>query len=256
LDSGTLIAVIDHSSTSLDDPTVAEAVSSAVRIAVRRERLERELQLQLADLESARARVLAAADRQRQITAQRLMSEVVSPIRQAATDLDDVGETLDAGEAADALEIVIQELKAAETEVMGLVSGIAPSRLGDGRLADAIRAMAQRSSLPVDVTAASIESDVETETTLFYVCSEALTNAVKHSAARRIEVTLEEQAGQIILRVSDDGRGGADPSGAGLQGLADRVASRGGRLRIESPSGAGTTMTTILPANRSSARAR
>ena len=139
------------------------------------------------------------------------------------------------------------KLNTAQTEVMGLVSGIPPSRLGDGRLANAIRAMAQRSGIPVEVTAAPIEADAETETTLFYVCSEAMANAVKHADARRIDVLLDEGANAITLRVSDDGRGGADPSGTGLQGLADRVASRGGRLRVDSPPGAGTTMTATLP---------
>jgi len=151
------------------------------------------------------------------------------------------------GEAAEALEIVTRELKTAQTEVMGLVSGVPPRRLGDGRLVDAIRAMTQRSGIPVEVTAAPIDSDVDTETTLFYVCSEAMTNTVKHAGARRIEVTLDEQADLITLRVSDDGRGGADPSGTGLQGLADRVASRGGRLRVDSPPGAGTTIMATLP---------
>ena len=79
------------------------------------------------------------------------------------------------------------------------------------------------------------------------MCSEAMANAVKHAGARRIEVTLDEQADLITLRVSDDGRGGADPSGTGLQGLADRVSSRGGRLRVDSPPGAGTTIMATLP---------
>ena len=246
-DSGSLIAVIDYSEPALDDPAIADAVSSAVRIAVRRELLERDLQAQLLDLESARARVLNAADRQREITAHRLRTDVVSPIRQATSNLDEVAMGLEDGEAAEALEIVIRELKTAQTEVMGLVSGVPPRRLGDGRLVDAIRAMTQRSGIPVEVRAAIVEADVETETTLFYVCSEAVTNTFKHAGARRIEVTLDEQADLITLRVSDDGCGGADPSGTGLQGLADRVASRGGRLRVDSPHGAGTTIMATLP---------
>ena len=246
-DAGSLIAVIDYSAPGLDDPAISDAVSSAVRIAVRRELLERELQAQLLDLESARARVLSAADRQRELTAHRLRTDVVPPIRQATSNLDEAAMGLEDGEAAEALEVVIRELKTAQTEVMGLASGVPPRRLGDGRLVDAIRAMTQRSGIPFEVTAAPIDSDVDTETTLFYVCSEALANAVKHAGARRIEVTLAEQADLITLRVSDDGLGGADPSGTGLQGLADRVASRGGRLRVDSPPGAGTTIMATLP---------
>ncbi len=246
-DAGSLVAVIDYSAPTLDDPTIAEAVASAVRIAVRREQLERELGAQLFDLESARARLVAVADRQREATANRLRKDVVTPLRQATSDLEEARARVEDGEASDALGIVVTELNTAQTELMGLVSGIPSSRLGGGRLRDAIRAMAQRSGIPVEVTAAPIEADVDTETTLFYVCSEALANAIKHAGAHRIDIVLVEEGDLIALKISDDGRGGADPSGTGLKGLADRVASRGGRLRVDSPPGAGTTVTTTLP---------
>jgi signal transduction histidine kinase len=82
---------------------------------------------------------------------------------------------------------------------------------------------------------------------LFYVCSEAMTNAAKHSGAQRIVVTIDGSGRGITVSISDDGRGGANASGSGLQGLADRLASRGGRLRVESPPGAGTTVTATVP---------
>ena len=108
--------------------------------------------------------------------------------------------------------------------------------------------MAERSGALVEVTVEFTDSaDVDTETTLYYICSEALTNAVKHSAARRIGIVIGGDKDRITLSVSDDGRGGADMSGSGLQGMADRLASRGGRLRVDSPSGVGTTVAASLP---------
>jgi signal transduction histidine kinase len=86
----------------------------------------------------------------------------------------------------------------------------------------------------------------ETETALFYVCCEALANAVKHAHATRVAITVERLDGEIVATVSDDGCGGADPSGSGLQGLADRLAARNGRLRVDSPPGAGTTVTAMI----------
>ena len=87
----------------------------------------------------------------------------------------------------------------------------------------------------------------EAETALFYVCCEALANAVKHAGATRVEIAVERQDGGVVATVADDGCGGADPSGSGLVGLADRLAARKGRLRVDSPPGAGTTVTAVVP---------
>jgi signal transduction histidine kinase len=132
------------------------------------------------------------------------------------------------------------------------VVGLSPPGLGCGGIVPAIADLAARTPVPVKtVLPEEFASDAEVETTLYYVVSEALTNAIKHSGASRIEVSMMEDGGDISLRVTDDGRGGADQTGSGLLGLADRVAARGGRLRVESPTGAGTIINAAIP-NRSS----
>ena len=86
-------------------------------------------------------------------------------------------------------------------------------------------------------------------TTLYFACAEGIANAVKHSMAIRVEVTLEVTSSSCTLTVADDGCGGADMSaGSGLQSLADRVSAFGGRLRVMSRVGAGTRLTVELPA--------
>ena len=120
----------------------------------------------------------------------------------------------------------------------------------------AIGDLAGRSPIPVTT---SLPEDLhpvdsEMETTLYYVASEAITNAIKHSDASRIEVSLAQQGEHLLLSVSDNGRGNADPTGSGLLGLADRLAARGGRLGVESSPRAGTTITALIP-SRSSAKA-
>jgi signal transduction histidine kinase len=151
--------------------------------------------------------------------------------------------------------VVLQQLTIAADEIIGLVAGVPPADLGEGRLSDAVSSLADRSPVPVAVTASpAAAGDPETEASLFYVCSEALTNAVRHSAANRIRIDLSGSDEEVALIVADDGVGGADPFGSGLQGLADRVAAHGGRLRVESPPGGGTTVTaTMSRASRSSA---
>lgn len=76
---------------------------------------------------------------------------------------------------------------------------------------------------------------------------EAITNAVKHADATRIEVEVSAAGGAVVVRVGDDGRGGADPDGSGLRGIADRAEAVGGSLRVEDRAGGGTTVTGELP---------
>jgi signal transduction histidine kinase len=88
----------------------------------------------------------------------------------------------------------------------------------------------------------------EIEATVYYVAAEALTNTAKYANARRARVDVECRGGRLTLVVADDGRGGADRNlGSGLSGLADRVSALGGRLRVISPAGGGTTVTAELP---------
>jgi signal transduction histidine kinase len=108
--------------------------------------------------------------------------------------------------------------------------------------------LAEASPVPVTVAVADhATGDQGTETALFYVCSESLANAAKHAQATAVAISVRRLEDQLVATVSDDGRGGADPSGSGLQGLADRLATCNGQLRVDSPPGAGTTVTASLP---------
>jgi signal transduction histidine kinase len=101
--------------------------------------------------------------------------------------------------------------------------------------------------LPIELELDDVALSAETASALWFVCSESLANALKHAGARSIKVTLERASGAVRLSVEDDGRGGADPSGAGLIGLGDRIAALSGRLTVVSPLGAGTTVAVELP---------
>jgi signal transduction histidine kinase len=243
------LAVVAHRPALLDDPPIAEAVSSALRLAVQNARLRDELDAQLADLEAARARLFAAGDRQRSIIAARLRVDVVAPLRRATSELNRWQSRSTRGRSgAEAIDIAAQEVTTATDEVMALIGGVPPALLGEGRLREALEMLTRRSPVPVRLTATpNGRGDAALEAALFYVCSEAMTNATKHSGASQIVVAIDGSDHCVTLSVTDDGCGGADPSGSGLQGLADRLASRGGQLRVESPPGAGTTVTATIP---------
>jgi signal transduction histidine kinase len=83
---------------------------------------------------------------------------------------------------------------------------------------------------------------------MWFVAAEAVSNAVKHAGATRICIELAADDAAVVLTVSDDGAGGADPgAGSGLPALVDRVDALGGRLQVQSPPGGGTTVTATLP---------
>jgi signal transduction histidine kinase len=133
--------------------------------------------------------------------------------------------------------------------VREIAQGIHPAILTQGGLAPALRTLALRSAVPVEVVVEREERLPEQlEVAAYYVAAEALTNAAKHAAATRAWVELERHDGLVRLRVGDDGIGGADPAtGTGLTGIRDRIEALGGSLVVRSPRGEGTVLDVALP---------
>ncbi|MEU9988828.1 sensor histidine kinase [Streptomyces sp. NPDC048045] len=142
-----------------------------------------------------------------------------------------------------------REAKEAMEELGGLVRGLHPAVLEDRGLDAALSGVAARAPLPVRVKVDLPSRPSPTiEAVAYFVVSEALTNVVKHAEASRAEVTVERFGSVLLVAVSDDGVGGADPAGGtGLAGLAKRVASVDGTLSVDSPVGGPTVMTVELP---------
>jgi signal transduction histidine kinase len=204
-----------------------------------------------AALAASRARIVTAADEARRRIerdlhdrAQQRLISLALEVRaaQAAVPSELDGLARDLSRVAEALTSVFEELRE-------ISHGIHPAILSEQGLAPALRALARRSPLPVE-----LESDLARrlpeplEVAVYYVVSEAVTNAAKH--ARASTVTVELSADDVIVRLAirDDGIGGADPHhGSGLLGLTDRLEALGGRLQITSPAGSGTTLLIEIP---------
>jgi signal transduction histidine kinase len=169
---------------------------------------------------------------------QRLVSLGMA-LRLAQRHLDDG--TVDVGGL---LDQSVAELGTAVAELRHIAHGLRPSHLDDG-LQAALSALVRNLPLTVelDVSADSVPDDVAT--TAYYVVSEAVTNAVKHADATSIRLSVNRDNGQLVIRVSDDGRGGATLPNT--SGLADRVAALSGTLHIQSPAGRGTVVEAALP---------
>ncbi|WP_416985886.1 sensor histidine kinase [Streptomyces sp. T028] len=154
------------------------------------------------------------------------------------------------GPLAEQLTRACEEAGAALAELRELIHGIHPQVLADYGLEAAVADAADRSPVPVDIAFAPSLPRLPqaVEAAAYFVVREALANVARHSGARRARITGEYADGRLVLEVSDDGRGGADPGrGTGLTGLADRVSVLDGRLSVTSPTGGPTLLRVEIP---------
>ncbi len=204
-----------------------------------------------AQLAASRARVVAAADETRRRIERDLHDGIQQRLVSLALELRfaEEGVPPDQTELKKELGRFADGLTDALDEVRELARGIHPAILSEGGLRPALKALARRSAVPVE-----LEVDVETqlpervEVASYFVVSEALANAAKHARASVAHVSVETAGSLLQVSVQDDGVGGADPArGSGLIGLTDRVQALGGTLSVLSPSGQGTTIRVALP---------
>jgi signal transduction histidine kinase len=142
------------------------------------------------------------------------------------------------------LERSVAELGTVVAELRQIAHGIRPSTLDDG-LRPALTALARDVPLEVEVDVRAGPLDDDVATTAYFVVSEALANALKHAEARLVVLQVHQESGSLLVRVRDDGRGGASlgPGSA----IADRVAAMGGQLRVDAPPAGGTLVEVRLP---------
>jgi PAS domain S-box-containing protein len=203
------------------------------------------------DLAASRARIVEAGDAERRRLERNLHDGAQQRLVSLSLTLRLAEARLAEGDPA-APELVRRagaELDEALTELRELARGIHPSILTDSGLGPALELLAARASLPVELCA-TLEDRLPgpVEAAAYYLVAEALTNASKHARANRVRVDVVRDDGSVLVEVADDGVGGADTrAGTGLRGLGDRVEALGGRLEVESPAGAGTTLRARIP---------
>jgi signal transduction histidine kinase len=204
-------------------------------------------------LAASRARIVEAGDAERRRlernlhdgAQQRLVSLALN-LRLAARACDPTDES-----SRSAFDRAGEELAQALEELRELARGIHPAVLSDRGLEPAIEALAARTPVPVR-WAIELEQRLPepVEAAAYYVVAEALTNAAKHARASEVSVRIARTNGLAEIEVADDGIGGAGAEGgSGLRGLADRVEALGGRLRLDSPIGSGTTVRAEIPSD-------
>ena len=240
-----------HDASLHDERDLIAAVGAAATLTLENERLDAELRAKVEELREQRRRgVEAALEERRRLErnlhdgAQQRLVAMALKLRMARSrvaDQDPQAEQLLVSAAA--------ELDAALEELRELARGIHPAVLSDRGLDAALEALAHRSPIPVELEATPGERLPEAvEAAAYFVVAEALTNVAKYASATRATVRAVRDNGHMVVEVTDDGVGGADPSkGSGLDGLADRLCSVDGRLEVMDARGGGTIVRADIP---------
>jgi signal transduction histidine kinase len=242
------VAVILHDPAVLDDPGLLEAVTSAAQLAASNARLQAEVKARLVEIAASRRRILDARDEERRRLERRLHEG-------AQNRLKKMGETLrrarlSASGVRTRERIVRAEDQLTQTveEVRRLGQGLHPRILSEHGLKSALTSLVEGFRVPVEINVTSNRISPRIEAAVYFVCAEALANVAKHASASTVSVSVAAYNSSVSVVVKDDGAGGADPDrGSGLRGLADRIATLGGTLRVESSPGRGTRLAAEIP---------
>ena len=244
------MAALLHDPVLNESPRLLESAASAARLSLHNARLQAEVRAQLAEVRASRARIVAAADEERQ----RLERNLHDGAQQRLVGL---GMTLSLmraeiqrdGKSTEYLDEAQTELLGAIRELRELAQGIHPAVLSDEGLVAGIGVLARRMPFRVVLNAEIPHRPPPTvETAAYYIVSEALQNVAKHARASSAVVHVKRVGDRLELAVTDDGVGGASSAtGTGLRGIADRALALEGTFELFSPPGQGTHLVVTLP---------
>ncbi len=248
---GQPIAVLLHDPVLEHNAELVQSVCAAASLALENERLQAELRAQLIELQASRGRLVEATDAERRRIERDLHDGTQQRLVSIAMSLGLLESKLPS--QATAAKPLVSETRAALAlaleELRELTHGINPPLLTERGLPAALDELCRRAALPAHLDLAlDRRLPDQIESAAYFLASEALTNAAKHSHASEVRVRAAYESQQLIVEITDDGIGGAATGGgSGLRGLADRVEALGGRFTISSPPGRGTTLRAEIP---------
>ena len=247
---GQPIAVLVHDPVLEHNAELVQSVCAAASLTLENERLQADLRARLIELQASRARLVEATDAERRRIERNLHDGTQQRLVSIAMSLGLLETRLPAEGGAPALVRETREaLAQALAELRELTHGINPPLLTERGLGAALDELCRRAALPTHL-GVHVDRRLpdKIESAAYFVASEALTNAAKHSHGTEVRVTVGDDGARLTLEIADDGIGGATASGgSGLRGLADRVEALGGTLTVSSPPGRGTRLRADIP---------
>jgi signal transduction histidine kinase len=243
-----LAALIFHPSLR-EEPELVAAVGAAAAIALENGRLQAELRARLQDLRGSRSRLVDAAQDERRRLERDLHDGAQQRLVALSLELSLLQGELDDPDARLRVEHARHEVAVSVQELRDIARGIHPAVVTSHGLAVALESVAARTAMPLELHVQGTPRLAENvEVAAYYVVCESLANTGKHARATAAEIEVQVVRGTLVVQVTDDGVGGADPRrGSGLRGLADRVEALDGRLRISTPPSGGTRVRAEIP---------
>jgi signal transduction histidine kinase len=247
---GVHVAALIHDPQLEEEPELLDGVQAAAGFALENARLHAELRARLEELRGSRARIVEAAQHERQLLERNLHDGAQQRLIALSLDLSMLKGGIN-GEPGvkSGIDQARREIAASLAELREISSGLHPAVVSGHGLAVALEQLAARTPVPVKLKVEVKGRLPEPlEVAAYYVVSESLVNVAKHAQAKTVRVDVLTEDGELVLEIVDDGIGGADSErGTGLRGLADRVESLDGRLRVWTPRGGGTRVRAEIP---------
>jgi signal transduction histidine kinase len=245
---GEPVAALVHDPAVLNDPGLVDAVTSAARLAASNARLQADVQARVVELAASRRRLLEAGDEERRRLERRLHDGAERRLEKLAQTLRLVRMDASVGRTREQIAHAEEQLERTIEDLRQLANGLYPRILSEHGLEGAIACLADGFPVPIEIEVTTVPMPSRVQAAAYFVCAEALVNVVKYASASRVAVAVTSHDARVAVTVEDDGVGGADPArGSGLRGLADRVATLGGTLRVDSVPGHGTHLAAEIP---------
>jgi signal transduction histidine kinase len=240
---GRRVAIVSHNT----DQHTARAVVDEAAPELDNAGLRAAIALQLDEVRASRTRIAQAQVEERRRIERDLHDGAQQRLLGTAAQLQAALLNGDPMRLRSALELGVAECRHAVVELRELANGLHPAVLTEGGLTAALEDLSIRLPVTAEVQQPEHRYSADVEATMWFVVCEAVTNAIKHAQSATVHICLAENEQTLQLAVVDHGIGGADPTGPGLRGLADRVEAIGGRLAVDSTAARGTTVEAVIP---------
>jgi signal transduction histidine kinase len=209
------------------------------------------------ELEDSRRRILEARDEEHRRLERRLHDRAQHRLEELKETLRRSRLSASSAQASERMVHAEEQLSRTLEELGRLAQGLHPRILSEHGLESALASLAEGFPVRVELEVTTDRMSPPVEAAAYFVCAEALANVAKYASASNVTVSVTADDTAVAVVVEDDGVGGADPAhGSGLRGLADRIGTLGGSLRIESVAGRGTHLTAEIPLGGEKSRDR